>query len=265
MICLSFDIEEFDMPLEYRGNISFEQQITTSQNGLNHVLNLLDKYKIPATFFSTVTFAKNSPQLIERIISSGHELASHTYYHSEFSIEHLLSSKLELEKLSGKEIIGLRMPRMMFVPAKDVTEAGYTYNSSVNPTYLPGRYDNRHISRTIFTEKKLIQIPASVSPYLRIPLFWLSFHNFPLWLYKYLLLKTYKKDGYANLYFHPWEFSHIAKKEFQLPFYTTINTHTKMITRFDSLLRWIQVHRIPTGTLETLAKQYALNNIKTTE
>ena len=52
----------------------------------------------------------------------------------------------------------------------------------------------------------VMQIPASVSPWLRIPMFWLSLHNFPLWLYKALCRRIVKHDGYFNTYFHPWEF-----------------------------------------------------------
>ena len=46
-------------------------------------------------------FAKEVPDLIKRIIDEGHELASHTYFHSDFKIEHLKESKEALEKLSG--------------------------------------------------------------------------------------------------------------------------------------------------------------------
>ena len=58
MILLSFDIEEFDMPLEYNGEISFEEQIDVSRMGLERILDLLKKYHVKATFFSTVIFAE---------------------------------------------------------------------------------------------------------------------------------------------------------------------------------------------------------------
>jgi len=41
VVCLSFDIEEFDMPLEYKGVISFEEQISVSRSGLKIILDLL--------------------------------------------------------------------------------------------------------------------------------------------------------------------------------------------------------------------------------
>ena len=235
MIYLSFDIEEFDMPKEYGFSIPFERQMSISREGLTAILDLLKKHEAKATFFSTVVFAQNAPELIQRLLSEGHELASHTYYHSDFAIEHLRSSKEALESQFGVTVEGLRMPRMLEGSATNVKQAGYIYNSSVNPTFLPGRYNKLHVPRAMFREDDLWQIPAGVSPW-RIPLFWLSFHNFPLWYYKHLLSRTIHSLGYAALYFHPWEFTDLHQKEFNFPFYVMRNTGEAMITRFDKLL-----------------------------
>ena len=72
------------MPLEYGKEIDFHDQIDISINGSNHILDILDKHGVKATFFSTVVFAQHAPEVIKRIISGGHELASHSYYHSSF-------------------------------------------------------------------------------------------------------------------------------------------------------------------------------------
>ena len=239
MVLLSFDIEEFDMPFEYKGEISFEKQIEISRSGLISILNLLQKHNAKATFFSTVIFAKENQDLIKKLLLEGHELASHTWFHSKFEVGDLKKSRLELSKLFNVEVTGLRMPRLSPIDAKYVLEAGYSYNSSINPTYLPGRYDNRKVSRTYFKENNLLQIPATVSTYFRIPLFWLSFHNFPLSIYKILSKIALKKDGYLNLYFHPWEFSDIKNPEFKLPNFTTKNTGNQMIERFDNYLSFL--------------------------
>ena len=204
MISLSFDIEEFDLPLECKGEIKFEEQLSVSRKGTEIILDLLQKYEIKATFFSTVVFAENNQDLVQRLVKEGHELASHTYYHSQFEIEDLKKSKDKLEELSGKKVYGLRMPRMQEVDETEVKRAGYFYNSSVNPTILPGRYNNLHVSRTSFMESSVLQIPASVTPKFRFPLFWLSFHNLPLSLYLEMAKTTYLKDNFLNIYFHPW-------------------------------------------------------------
>ncbi|TFB30732.1 DUF3473 domain-containing protein [Pedobacter alluvionis] len=255
MVMLSFDIEEFDMPFEYGKEISFEDQIAISRAGTIAILDILDKYNVKATFFCTVTFAENIPDLIKRITETGHELASHGYYHSDFKPEHLLQSKLKLEELSGKEITGYRMARMMPVDEKEIEKAGYTYNTSINPTYLPGRYNNFNISRTHFIKDNVLQIPASVSPMVRFPLFWLSFHNLPLIIYKTLASWTYKKDKYLNIYFHPWEFTDLNDFErFGFPGYVRKNTGIKMIERMEILISWMKRKNYPFGTFQEFIK-----------
>ena len=246
MIYLSFDIEEFDMPKEYGYDIAFERQIAISRKGLTAILDLLKKHQMRATFFSTVVFAQQVPDLISRLIEEGHELASHTYYHSDFENEHLKRSKESLEQQFGVTVEGLRMPRMLEVSAEEVKKAGYRYNSSVNPTFLPGRYNKLHVPKRFFNENGLWQIPAAVS-WFRFPLFWLSFHNLPLWLYRFLLKRSVKSIGYAALYFHPWEFTDLHPKEFNFPAYVMRNSGEKMITRFDSLLTFIKQQGWKTG------------------
>ena len=246
MIYLSFDIEEFDMPKEYGYDIAFERQIAISRKGLTAILDLLKKHQMHATFFSTVVFAQQVPDLISRLIEEGHELASHTYYHSDFENEHLKRSKEALEQQFGVPVEGLRMPRMLEVSAEEVKKAGYRYNSSVNPTFLPGRYNKLHVPKRFFNENGLWQIPAAVS-WFRFPLFWLSFHNLPLWLYRFLLKRSLKSIGYAALYFHPWEFTDLHQKEFNFPAYVMRNSGEKMIARFDSLLTFIKQQGWKTG------------------
>jgi peptidoglycan/xylan/chitin deacetylase (PgdA/CDA1 family) len=234
LILLSFDIEEFDMPLEYEKDISFDDQIFISTEGTNHILDILDHHQVKATFFSTVVFAQNAPDVIKRINEGGHELASHAYFHSAFEPEHLALSRKKLQEISSQEISGFRMPRMMSVDENDVRKAGYKYNSSINPTWLPGRYNNLNKPRTLFKEAGIWQIPASVSPILRFPLFWLSFHNLPIKVYQWLSERTYKKDGYLNIYFHPWEFTELGDQErFGFPGYVSRNSGKKMIERMD--------------------------------
>ena len=134
MIYLSFDIEEFDMPKEYDYNIAFERQIAISRKGLTAILDLLKKHQMRATFFSTVVFAQQVPDLINRLIEEGHELASHTYFHSDFEDAHLKLSKEALEEQFGVTIEGLRMPRMLEVTAKAVKEAEVKWRRNKAPT-----------------------------------------------------------------------------------------------------------------------------------
>jgi peptidoglycan/xylan/chitin deacetylase (PgdA/CDA1 family) len=257
VILLSFDIEEFDMPLEYGKHIDFDDQINISITGTHAILDVLKKHGFKATFFSTVIFAENAPEIMLRIKEEGHELASHSYYHSKFEVIDLANSKQRLAEISGLPIYGFRMPRMMPVDEYEIAKAGYIYNSSINPTFLPGRYNNLHISRKYFKKEGVLQLPASVSPLLRIPLFWLSFHNFPLWLYQNLSAKTIKKDGYLNVYFHPWEFTPLYDQQrFGFPGYVSKNSGKKMIQRMDTFLSWLNKKGYSNSTIYDFVAQF---------
>ena len=255
MVLLSFDVEEFDMPFEYGKTIDFQDQINISKEGTVIILDLLKKHGVSATFFCTATFAKNAPELIQRMTNENHEVASHGYYHSDFKPQHLLESRIVLEEISGSKVTGYRMARMMPVDEGEIAQAGYIYNTSINPTYLPGRYNNFSLSRTWFRQQGVLQIPASVTPLIRIPLFWLSFHNFPLYIYKQLCRWTYSRDKYLNLYFHPWEFTDLNDgQRFGFPSYVSKNSGEKMANRMDSLIKWLKLKNYPFGTFKEFIK-----------
>jgi hypothetical protein len=233
-VLLSFDVEEFDMPLEYNFSISPEEQMRVGKNGLDAIEPILNDPSIGATLFTTANFAMQYPDAIKHL-SKQHEIASHTFYHSDFRNEHLLSSRLKLEEITGSSVTGLRMPRMRKVEMEEVIKAGYHYDSSINPTWLPGRYNNFHLPRTLYKENGMIRVPASVSPILRVPLFWLSFKNLPYTVFKLLALQTLKKDGYLCLYFHPWEFTDI--ENYGLPGFTKKLNGEPLLNRLHHLLQ----------------------------
>ncbi|HEY8935083.1 MAG TPA: polysaccharide deacetylase family protein [Cyclobacteriaceae bacterium] len=237
MILLSFDIEEFDMPLEYGQSLSFDDQLHISATGTIAVLNLLKKHNVKATFFCTANFALNKKDILRLIVDDGHEIASHGYYHSDFKPEHLASSKNVLEELTNQKVNGYRMARMMPFDESLLSKSGYSYNSSLNPTYLPGRYNNFTKPRTHFQQHDITQLPASVTPLVRLPLFWLSFHNLPQWFYKKCCQWTLITDGYLNIYFHPWEFTDLSNMNF-FPAYVRRNSGDKMIRRMDNFISW---------------------------
>jgi len=239
-VLLSFDLEEFEMPQEYGKIIPFEEQIAISARGTEIILDILHEHHVPATFFCTAVFASHATDLISRLTQEGHEIASHGYTHSTFKNEHLLESRIELKKISGQSVVGFRMPRMMPVENDAIQRAGYTYDSSLNPVYLPGRYNNIMKPRTWFRTHSLIHVPASAIPLFRFPLFWLSFHHLPLWLYKAACRYTIHYDRYLNIYFHPWEFIELTPIAYGLPKFLSKNSGAKMIGRFQSWIRWMK-------------------------
>lgn len=241
MILLGFDVEEFDMPFEYGKTIPFNEQLSISTTGTLLILELLKTTGIKATFFCTANYAVNKPDVILKIVNDGHEIASHGYYHSDFKVEHLVESKIKLEEISGTPVTGFRMARMMPVDEKEIQKAGYAYNSSLNPTLIPGRYNNLKKPRKWFFDHDVLQIPASVSPLVRFPLFWLSFHNVPLPILEWMSAAAHRKDGYLNLYFHPWEFTDLKQPErFGFPGYVSKNSGDAFVKKIKDFILWAQ-------------------------
>ncbi|MDR1879486.1 MAG: polysaccharide deacetylase family protein [Tannerellaceae bacterium] len=257
MILLSFDVEEFDTPLEYGAALSIEEQMRLSVEGVERLLAILKKHEVAATFFCTANFALRAPAILHEMKERGYEIASHGYYHSSFSPEDLKKSKETLERLTGLPVEGYRMARMMPVSDAEVEMAGYRYNSSLNPTFVPGRYHHLDKPRCWFYTGKVLQVPASVTPLVRFPLFWLSFHHLPFPLYRFLAHRTLKHDGYLNLYFHPWEFIELGKmKELKLPFLITNQSGEGMAGRLDAFIAYFKRRGERFGTFSSFIEEF---------
>jgi peptidoglycan/xylan/chitin deacetylase (PgdA/CDA1 family) len=232
-VLLSFDIEEFDIPEEYGQIIDKQTQFYVSLQGLKSILPLLEQLDIRVTFFVTANFAVHHEGII-REISQKHEIASHGFYHSSFSVEDLEKSRKTLEQVTNKSVIGFRMARLMEVDDQEICKAGYKYNSSMNPTYIPGRYNNFFKKRTAYYSNEVLNIPVSVTPRIRFPLFWLSFKNFPLFWIQLASQMTLENDSYLCIYFHPWEFTDI--NHFRLPGFIKKRSGREMVERLEKYL-----------------------------
>jgi peptidoglycan/xylan/chitin deacetylase (PgdA/CDA1 family) len=233
-ILLGIDLEEFDIPEEFGQKIDLESKIMVSKVGLQNLLPILDPYHIPVTFFTTAFWAKQQPEIVLKL-AARHEIASHTYYHNSFQIEDLQLSRIALSKIAGTEVRGLRMPKMKMISPIDIQNAGYKYDSSLNPVYIPGRYNHLGAKKHVYKIDDMYEMPVSVSTPLRIPLFWLSFKNLPLSLYLSLCTRTLNDMGCLIIYFHPWEFTDL--KSFKLPGYIKRLSGTKMLERINLLLK----------------------------
>ena len=235
-VMLTFDLEEFDIPEEYGQAVSAADQMEVTLLGMRRLEEVLNKYQIKVTFFTTGNFAQNNAELI-KVLSEKHEIASHALYHSPFHrfVESdIPESKRVLEFITGKKVIGFRMPRLKPFDETKLPDWGIRYDSSVNPTYLPGRYNLLHKNPLPNTENGLIELPCSTTPLLRFPLFWLSFKNLPFGLYSALCRKTLRKRKNLMLYFHPWEFADIGG--YHLPGYVKNPHGEKLTKKLDKLI-----------------------------
>lgn len=260
MILLSFDTEEFDVPREHGVDYNtLKEGMEVSRYGTSRILDCLQECGVRATFFCTTNFATHAPEIMKRIIEEGHEVAAHGCDHWSPRPEDVITSKKTLEVLTGMPVKGYRQPRMFKVNIAELARQGYIYNASLNPAFIPGRYMHITTPRTVFMQNGVLQIPASVTPLLRIPMFWLSLHNFPLWLYKALYRRIIKHDGYFNTYFHPWEFYPLGEHpELKMPFIIKHNAGQAMYDRLKHIIKDLQ----NTGATFVTYSEFAETKIK---
>ncbi len=232
-ILFSVDLEEFDLPEEYGYTLPVEEKLQVSLPGMQALDAIMDKHGVAATIFTTAFWADHHKDFM-RALAIKHEIASHTYYHNSFNTKDLANSRIALSEISGQDVTGLRMPRMRYVDPTDVAAAGYMYDSSLNPTWLPGRYNHFDKPRTLHKNGDIWQMPASVTPVLRIPIFWLALKNFPLGFYKMLCNRILNHDGYILFYVHPWEFVDLSK--YNVPAMTKRIDGVQLQDRLDKLL-----------------------------
>jgi hypothetical protein len=62
--------------------------------------------------------------------------------------------------------------------------------------------------------------------------------------------RTHKKDGYLNIYFHPWEFTELGDQErFGFPGYVSRNSGRKMIERMDQFIGALKLKNYSFSTI----------------
>lgn len=241
MVLLSFDTEEFDVPREHGVDFSLEEGMAVSIYGTERILDILKENGVRATFFCTANFVRNAPDTMRRIHGEGHEIACHGCDHWSPAATDVRVSKETVEELTGLVCNGYRQPRMFPVSDEEIKRCGYLYNSSLNPAFIPGRYMHLTAPRTCFMKDGVLQIPASVTPAFRIPLFWLALHNFPEWFYHMLVRRVLGHDGYFTTYFHPWEFYELrSHPEFRMPFIIRNHSGEQMSGRLDNLIKMLK-------------------------
>ena len=69
----------------------------------------------------------------------------------------------------------MRTPRLRHCRAAVVRDAGFAYDASPHPTWVPGRYFGLHYRREPWREEGIIRVPISVLPGLRMPVSWMWF------------------------------------------------------------------------------------------
>ena len=217
--------------------MSMEEQMEVGGRGQERTLSLLESLGVRCTMFTTANFARANPGL-QRRAAAVHEIASHAHFHASFRIEDLASSRAVLRETSGQEVLGFRRPRLQHTDPAAIVAAGYRYDSSLNPIWLPGRYSNRGRPRVPHRLGGLVEVPISTTPHVRLPLFWLAWKNLPLPVVRDACQRCLAADGVLNVFWHPWEFIDLSRQG--LPLHMRRIDGERMCDRFASFVEWLR-------------------------
>jgi polysaccharide deacetylase family protein (PEP-CTERM system associated) len=221
---MTVDLEDYYCDLPISAWDKYESRV---ERATRTVLDLFEEYKVSATFFTIGYIAEKHPELIQEIVSKGHEIASHGYSHpnvKKMNVEEFesdLKKSLEvLETISGEKVMGFRAPFFSInkqnLWAFDVLRKYLHYDSSIFPVgFHYGLADApRHIYRISNKDPlmenpdgKFIEIPMTT---LKLPLI----GNFPIGGGHYLRflpsnilnrgIKKFNEAGFpAIFYIHP--------------------------------------------------------------
>src|ERR1700722_9218181 len=143
-VCLSFDVDN-ESYLLARGETSpttLSAADFGAEAGLPRILELLDRYQVPASLFIPAVSALLHPEMIPAILKSGrHEIGVHRWIHeslvalnSEPEEERLLNQAINyLTEATGKRPVGYRAPAWAFSPYTVglLRRSGFLYDSSL--------------------------------------------------------------------------------------------------------------------------------------
>lgn len=183
---------------------------------------MLSEGGVKATFFTLGWIAERYPQIVQRIVSEGHELASHGWSHlrvttqrsSEFR-EDVIRTRGVLEDVSGQQIKGYRAASYSIgssnLWALDILqETGHEYSSSI----FPIRHDHYGMPEAPRFPFSPVDGPLLEVPVTTVELFqrkipcggggW--FRLFPYAFSRWAINRVNQVDRQPSVfYFHPWE------------------------------------------------------------
>jgi peptidoglycan-N-acetylglucosamine deacetylase len=125
ILCIAacfFPETNFFGPVISRGNTGGNFVALTFDDGpsqpvTRQILDLLDRYSLPATFFVTGVNAGHLPGLIKEIIARGHTVGNHSFHHDPFlmlkssrTIYQEISTTQELLQKMGVQTLAFRPP-----------------------------------------------------------------------------------------------------------------------------------------------------------
>jgi len=224
---LGIDFEDWYHPELMKPYISGKDKNPTVINGIDKILDLLRKNETFATFFLVGELLLVKPELQDKILDEGHEIAFHTMYHtrldSEGYKEKFLDEIKSFEKLTSGKSKGFRAPTFSLNNTSSwvidiLREHGYQYDSSVVPAkgkmyglpnalIEPYRISSSSIENDD-PDSNMLEFPLLVTKFLgkKIPAgggFYLR--TLPMRVVKNAIRKYEALNIPATFYIHSWE------------------------------------------------------------
>ena len=222
---MTVDVEEYFHVSAFAKTISRGQWSTLPsrvERCVDTILELFSASQTRATFFVLAWVADRHPDLVRRIVSSGHEVASHGVKHervdalSPDQFRHDIStSKRCLEDLAGSPVVGYRAPSFSISPKTHwahqiLAEEGYRYSSSVYPV-IHDHYGIPDAPTTSYHPVPgcdFLEVPITAAQFRsqRIPAGGGGyFRLLPYPVFRYFLRSVQTEPRSLVFYFHPWE------------------------------------------------------------
>jgi polysaccharide deacetylase family protein (PEP-CTERM system associated) len=145
MNILTFDIEDwYNCDFEDE-NLNWDRHEVRIYEGVDRILEELDKRKLKATFFCLGWLAEKHPQVIKNINQQGHHIGCHSYQHQlayRFTKEQFRNdtdrAKKLLEDVSGVEINAFRAPGFSIIDSNTsyfevLADLGFVFDASIFP------------------------------------------------------------------------------------------------------------------------------------
>ncbi len=221
---LTIDVEDYFQVsafAPYIARSTWEERPCRVEQNIDRILELLSTTGVHATFFTLGWIGERYPQMVRRIISDGHELASHGYAHERASaleadafFADVALAKAVLEDIGGTRVQGYRAPSFSIGDHNRwayacLARAGYRYSSSVYPI-RHDHYGSPNGSRFAhMAHINVLEVPIATARVLRTNLPAGGggyFRLLPYAVSRWLLRRVNRCDEESAIfYFHPWE------------------------------------------------------------
>lgn len=259
-VYLTIDTEFWDSP-QYFG-LAENKHKEFGNQGCCTLLDLFRRLRITTTFFVSVEFAQQHPETVYRIVEDGHELASHSYSHVRFDeLEsgrrhfEVSESKRYLEERFGVPINGFRSPGNLIDSDHFLLlrNAGYRYDSSIHPAFLPHQPLGLFKSKSLFHREAVVEIPISTLG--GLPVSWVWMRNSGVWLARLAVHYNRLFNRHAVFYLHSWEFEPLPSMK-GLPAFVTRKTGTEFVNMLETFITGLKNRGFSFGHMNGLADEY---------